>query len=658
MSYPDSRSPILQSTDTLTTGDARCKNCPSIITRISLIILGHTALVFIWLGALMYFPEFGLNRPDDARTRKTLVARATELGNLVAGGASRGAIEAHLANIAANDKSLISCGAYALDSGVIRPVLRFHFPKNDALGAAQISLPHSWTENETLWRAEISHDRGVVTHFLIRPLAETNRMLVYVARTAYTPGTWNNPRLFYAVFVLFLVSGLIALVITMTLERFLSRPLERLRQAFRRLGEDPDDGTLALYEATQYDPLMEDLFVGFNDMGKALRRRRDELVSSHHALEDSNRSLVEAKNFLESAMDTSTDGMVVSDLSGEITLLNRPGRRLFGYADTDTLPTQMADLELAPDAPYNDMSDRWNGAMRAGERLLHRKDGSTFPAFVSVAPLDSSAGSTRGYLHVIRDISESESYKEMIIHLDRLSIRGDMAGDIAHEINNYLSIILGNLDLATSALQKSDAAKVGAKMEIIRSTANRIATFAEGLMSLQSTELSFARESLNQLIHNLVVFLEPQNRLDRMTIDLRLDHGLLAVEMDTGLMQQFLVNMIYNAADALKQVDRKGIITITTERQGDDRARIIIADDGPGIPDTYRDGLFKERFTTKRKGHGIGLVTCAKIIQAHHGDILYTGSTESGARFEATLPLRQPSQSPSPATTPASAATI
>ncbi|MCH7878488.1 MAG: hypothetical protein IH914_04140 [candidate division Zixibacteria bacterium] len=169
----------------------------------------------------------------------------------------------------------------------------------------------------------------------------------------------------------------------------------------------------------------------------------------------------------------------------------------------------------------------------------------------------------------------------------------------------------------------------------------KIAGFASGLMNFESRELRFTPEDLNQLIYNLLEFLKRQERLNHVAVTLETDNQLGVVTLDSGLIQQMLVNLIYNAADSLIDNEERGIITITTQKLTTGRALISVSDNGPGVPRDKQDQLFLERFPTKSKGHGIGLLTCAKIVEAHAGRIFYQQAAEGGASFVVEIPLRQ-----------------
>jgi len=232
-----------------------------------------------------------------------------------------------------------------------------------------------------------------------------------------------------------------------------------------------------------------------------------------------------------------------------------------------------------------------------------------------------------------------------MIRLDRYYTRGEMAGDIAHEINNYLAILSGNLELIPLMVKRGQMDKLSQKTEVMRTTIDRIAMFCDGLMDHHADGLVLSSVDLNQLILNLLAFIKPQNRFDGIAVEPRFSNELPLVELDTAQIQQVLVNLLNNAADALENSAGFKQITISTflSLDGKDRRAIIeVADTGVGVSASHMDDIFEKRFTTKSKGHGIGLVTCRRIVILHQGQLRY--HFDSGARFTVELPIRQPVQ--------------
>ena len=228
-----------------------------------------------------------------------------------------------------------------------------------------------------------------------------------------------------------------------------------------------------------------------------------------------------------------------------------------------------------------------------------------------------------------------------MVRVDRYYSRGEMLGDIAHEINNYLAVISGSVELIPIFMRKGKEDKIGARLELMKTTVDKIVRFTDGLMDTNPDEAHFEDADLNQIIHNLLAFLKPQNRFDDAVIDTDLSSDIPLVQLDIGQIQQVLVNLITNAVDAVSEPKGEGRITLKTtlQGQGDDTSvRFEVADNGPGVPAENEDLLFKRSFTTKRKGHGLGLVTCRKLMDVHNGCVGY--ARDDATRFHFELPVK------------------
>jgi signal transduction histidine kinase len=176
----------------------------------------------------------------------------------------------------------------------------------------------------------------------------------------------------------------------------------------------------------------------------------------------------------------------------------------------------------------------------------------------------------------------------------------------------------------------------------MRQTLEKIARFTEGLTDRSPDETKLEPADLNQIVENAVAFLKPQNKFDSIEITTRLSAELPLVELDVSQTQQVLVNLLYNAAEALKDQLHEKKIWITTSvvpGSGEKSAHIEVKDNGPGVAEDKKDLLFVKRFTTKRRGHGIGLITCRRIVEAHGGTIAYR--KDDGAAFSFEIPLKR-----------------
>jgi signal transduction histidine kinase len=189
-------------------------------------------------------------------------------------------------------------------------------------------------------------------------------------------------------------------------------------------------------------------------------------------------------------------------------------------------------------------------------------------------------------------------------------------------------------------IKKNDPDKLKQKLDVMKGTVDRIVQFTDGLMDSSEDVVRFEMTDLNQLIETVVAFLKPQNRFDGIEIQTILSTEIPLVEVDNAQVQQLLVNLLYNASEALEDKSRERLITIKTRVEGNGEPQQIVLrvqDTGPGVQPDKEELLFKKRFTTKPRGHGIGLMTCKRIIDTHDGSIAYENN--HGAVFTVQFPL-------------------
>lgn len=449
----------------------------------------------------------------------------------------------------------------------------------------------------------------------------------------------NRSRLQYAMVLLFLVCTLISLLIGYLLSKGFTAPLKRLTYGIVKTTE----GEHYHLMSTGGDREIQTIESAFNQMTRTLYDDNQRIKKYVNRLNTGNRLLLESQQFLGTLIDSTPSGVVTVSASGEVVVFNAKASELFGYSSDEILGGQVATLfshSAADSQPTQNPTDGSGGF----EVLCQRKDGSIFPAYVIASLLELPGGEFPASLMIFKDISESKSFQEMMIRIDRYYTRGEMVGDIAHEINNYLAILSGNIELMPLMLKKGDQEKIDKKLLVMRTTCERISRFADGLLDRDPDDIDFHQADLNQLVENLTAFLRPQNRFDGITLSTDLSPELSLVELDIGLIQQVLINLIQNAADSVKELpeDRQALVrTMLIPGQGSERkVRIEVRDNGPGVPDTLHNKLFVERFSTKRKRNGFGLVTCRKIVDAHHGSIGYEHQDETV--FHVELPVAQP----------------
>jgi signal transduction histidine kinase len=164
---------------------------------------------------------------------------------------------------------------------------------------------------------------------------------------------------------------------------------------------------------------------------------------------------------------------------------------------------------------------------------------------------------------------------------------------------------------------------------------------SKGLMDFSRAELQIESVDLNALILKSAEFVRAQNRFDGVDWDVRLAEPAPLVHVDPGQLQQVLLNLFMNGADAMneKAVGRKQIAVTSVSDERARKIRIVVSDTGTGIASANLARVFEPKFTTKPTGHGFGLSTSYRIIQNHGGRIWAESPPGQGAMFTIELPL-------------------
>jgi two-component system, sporulation sensor kinase A len=438
-------------------------------------------------------------------------------------------------------------------------------------------------------------------------------------------------------FLLFLFSALISLLIINLMFRGVKRPLANLIEALERTA----DGHEHYVSEDEGDKDIQRLARAFNQMSQSLSEKQRKLSIANHELVKANKSLIESESILTALVDYSPDAIIVTDLDDQVIIYNQQAARGFGYNQSDLLGRKIGNLFALPNThDRRDNSEIEN--LETQEIICRRRDGGHFPALLVHTTLGPEGCKPIAMLYFIKDISESENYQNMILRLDRIASRGKMARDIAHEINNYLAILQGNLELLPMFLSKGDTDKCEQKINVMKDTVTRISNFTDGLTQFSDENSEFRKEDLNQLIENLIAFVKPQNKFDDILIGTNLSENLPLVEIDASQIQLLLVNLLYNAAEAMSTFEGTRWIIISTapDESGQDVV-LKVTDSGPGIDEENIPKMFVTRFSTKKGCNGLGLITCKNVVDRHKGEIAYHTGDESRAIFVINLPVKR-----------------
>jgi PAS domain S-box-containing protein len=286
------------------------------------------------------------------------------------------------------------------------------------------------------------------------------------------------------------------------------------------------------------------------------------------------------------------------------------------------------------------------------EYRLRRRDGQYRWISDNGVPRYDALGGFLGYIGSCVDVterkeaeSEAQQARQDLAHVSRVASLGALAGSLAHELNQPLGSILINAEAAQHVLDdgRSGLNKAREILNQIISEDRRAGEVISRLRQmLRKGEVQLAPLELNQVIEEVLGLMHGEMASRRVKTTTHLAQELPLVRADRVQLQQVLLNLIFNACDAMSgnpAADRW--LTITSERLDPGHVQASVTDNGQGFSPEGLDRVFEPFRTTKPQGLGLGLPICRSIIRAHGGEICVENGKERGATVRFTLRVQE-----------------
>ena len=241
-----------------------------------------------------------------------------------------------------------------------------------------------------------------------------------------------------------------------------------------------------------------------------------------------------------------------------------------------------------------------------------------------------------------------ERTQRALIGSERLAAKGEMAASVGHEIGNYLAVISGNLQMIQMKGESLASEEGKDRLVKITEQVKQMSSLSKGLMDFSYLESKSLPTDICGLVRGAVDFLRPQNRYDLTEISVEYDNRAGILKVDPAQIQQVLMNLLNNAADAMNEanVAKQQIRVWVRWIASQDLVEIGVQDNGPGIAAEVKRRIFEPSFTTKENGHGFGLSTVFRIVDNHQGCISVDEAPSGGAIFRIQLPAHSTKRRP------------
>ena len=374
-----------------------------------------------------------------------------------------------------------------------------------------------------------------------------------------------------------------------------------------------------------------------------LERVRAELEATNESLDERVRersaALVASQERFREFIENAQIGVYQTTADGTIVMANPRMATMFGFSSPEELMREnledWAARNLIDRAHFRSLLER-DGLVSGFESSQTRPDGTVIYIREHARAIRDEAGRTLFYEGTIEDLTEQKALEAQLRHAQKMEAVGNLAGGVAHDVNNLLQAMLSQIQLLH--LRQNDRDTVADVAGELEAQVKRGAGLTRQLLLFSRRETTrFEPLDLNDIVADTLKMLRRLVR-ENVAFEVELVDERLPVEGDRGQLEQVLTNLVVNASNAMPD---GGKLSIRTRRQPPASACLMVEDTGHGIPAAIRQRIFEPFFTTRAAEHGtgLGLAVVHGIVTQHGGRIEVDSAVGRGSTFSIALPL-------------------
>ncbi len=282
--------------------------------------------------------------------------------------------------------------------------------------------------------------------------------------------------------------------------------------------------------------------------------------------------------------------------------------------------------------------DETIGVIYVDSKFIHAVDKADILNFFEILAGQAAIAikNARLYEDLKKSYNDLKQANEQVISFERMAMKGEIAGEVSHELKNLVAVVMLNLQVLQRGIKKITAEEIESIVDKTVDGAKKIQNFSQSLLTRSHASGNRLPASPNKLVREFVEFMQVVPKFKRNNVSSVLAEDLPDVELDIDQIQQVFLNLVTNAVEAFPAA----AMDFTTEYDVEEgKVHLCVKDNGPGIDDSIRDRLFNEKITTKPDGHGYGLRICRQIMENHGGTIRIESEKDAGTKFIMTFPV-------------------
>ena len=434
-------------------------------------------------------------------------------------------------------------------------------------------------------------------------------------------------------FAVFIVTLVVSVPAVLLLPRWLLRPYRQLVDEAERAPVSAGARPERRSDETEF------VLETFQEVVAQLRSKQREL--ERLSARASERAAT-AERFSERVVASLPSGLVAFDAAGRATVVNAPARALLGAGDAQAGADFQTVLGNTPElASLVERCLRTGEVYRREEVSARSADGRTRRLGVTVAPIaPQPSGAAAGALCMLTDITEVAQLREAVARKKNLESLGEMSAGLAHEFKNALATLHGYAQLLQNAALDGEArgGAAAALLHEVRGLSEMVTSF---LNFARPRPLDFGDVALGELLAQCESDLD--SLFAERRVALNVEGEFAEVRADERMLRQAVANLLRNAAEAVGDEAAERRVSVRGSRERDEAGRewaaVEVEDTGAGIPDEDLQRIFIPFFTTKAKGHGVGLALAHRVVTDHGGTLSAANAPSGGAVFTVRLPI-------------------